>query len=133
MKFSGELASSGGFPGDFEFETTKSGKPVGHIQRGHALELYRTEKGNLILFIEFLSAWDNEPGYFEVHVTNNQAETLRVISDYRENRIMNQFVGPPPGSLYAKKNRDNLIKSYKLQFDDAVTELMGFFEPEVIE
>lgn len=133
VRFTGTLVSSGGLPDDFEFETTLAGKPVGRVQRGHALRLYRTAGGKTVLFIEFQSAWDNEPPYFEVHVIADYREALKVLDEYRNLRVMKQFVGPPPGSLYAQKNLSNLIKSYKLQFDDAVTELAGAFDVEEIE
>lgn len=133
VEFDGDLIASGGLRPDFDFEFSPRGKPIGIIQRGHRLELYRTASGKLVLSIAFRSAWPNEPEYAEVHILRDLPQLWQALGSYRAERIMNQYVGPPAGSFNAIANREGIVKAYTLQFDSAATELLAEQTPERID
>lgn len=132
VEFDGELISAAGFSEHHRFDYARN-KPIGIIQRGHRLEIYRTASGKLILHIWFMSAWPNEPDYFETKAFGSIAEIADELKAYGQDRIIRQFVGPPAGSMNARLNRDSIIKGFKLQFDGAVTDLLSELQPERID
>lgn len=133
VEFRGSLIAEGGFPDNHLFDVSPKGKPIGAIQRGHRLELYRTEGGRLILHVWFMSGWENEPDYFETQPLGSMEEVSSYLKTYGSNRIMSQFVGPPAGSLNAALNREQIIRGYLRQYEAAVTDLLGDSQPERID
>lgn len=133
VEFRGSLIAEGGFPDNHLFDVSPKGKPIGAIQRGHRLELYRTEGGRLILHVWFMSGWENEPDYFETQPLGLMEEVASYLKAYGSERIMSQFVGPPAGSLNAALNREQIIRGYLRQYESAVTDLLEGSQPERID
>lgn len=132
VEFDGKLIASGGLAADHQFERNAKGKPVGLIQRGHRLELYKSAGGPHILSVQFRSAWINEPEYSEVSGFYDLRGVAVYLNSYSTHSLMLHFVGPPAGSMNAKKNLPSIIRAYELQFRSAVAELFGSLPAERI-
>ena len=131
VEFDGKLIASGGLAADHQFERNAKGKPVGLIQRGHRLELYRSTE-SFVMSVQFRSAWINEPEYSEVSGFYDLRGVAVYLNSYSTHSLMLHFVGPPAGSMNARKNLPSIIRAYQLQFRSAVAELFGSLPAERI-